>query len=67
MWERFNKHIRMKIHLAKDDLLKMTADTMQKLSILGIGLGVFQNKTDGIYLAGVLLIGSYALVIWRAK
>lgn len=32
----------------KKAILKLTADTMQKLAIVSIALGVFQEKTGGI-------------------
>ncbi|WP_297045472.1 hypothetical protein [uncultured Desulfovibrio sp.] len=51
----------------KKAILKLTADTMQKLAIVGIALGVFQEKTDGIWLAGAFLLGSYILTAWEAK
>ncbi len=51
---------------AKGDIIKLTVDTMQKLSIVGIALGIFQDRTDGIYIAIGLLAASYILTIWRA-
>ena len=50
----------------KKVILKLTSDTLQKLAIVGIALGIFQNKTDGIWWALALVV-SYILAIWEAK
>ena len=51
----------------KKSFLRLTADTMQKLAIVGIAMGVFQEKTDGVWLAVLFLLGSYILTAWEAK
>ena len=51
----------------KKVILKLTSDTLQKLAIVGIALGIFQNKTDGIWWALAFLVVSYILAIWEAN
>ena len=45
----------------KKAVLKRTADVLEKIAIAGIALGMFQNKTDGVWLAGIFLAASYLL------
>ncbi|WP_022655017.1 hypothetical protein [uncultured Desulfovibrio sp.] len=51
----------------KKAILKRTADVLEKIAIAGIALGMFQNKTDGIWLAGAFLAASYIFTVWEAK
>ncbi len=51
----------------KKAILKRTADVLEKISIAGIALGMFQDKTEGVWLAGVFLALSYVFTAWEAK
>ena len=51
----------------KKAVLKRTADVLEKIAIAGIALGMFQNKTDGVWLAGIFLAANYLFTIWEAK
>lgn len=51
----------------KKAILKRTADVLEKIAIAGIALGMFQDKTDGVWLAGVFLAASYVFTVWEAK
>ena len=49
----------------KKAILKLTADTMQKLGIGGILVGLFQGQSTGLWLGLAFLTGSYLLTIWE--
>lgn len=51
----------------KKAILKRTADVLEKIAIAGIALGMYQEKTDGVWLAGLFLAASYLFTIWEAK
>ncbi len=51
----------------KKVILKLTADTMQKLGIGSILVGLFQGKSVGLWLGLAFLTGSYFLTIWEAR
>lgn len=51
----------------KKTILKRTADVLEKISIAGIALGMFQDKTEGVWLAGVFLALSYIFTAWETK
>ena len=51
----------------KKGILKRTADALEKLAIAGMAMGLFQDKTIGIW-AGLAFLGaSYAFTIWESK
>ena len=51
----------------KKAILKRTADVLEKLSIAGIALALWQYKTDMVWLAGLFLALSYVFTIWEAR
>lgn len=57
----------MEAGMVKKAIVKLTGDTLQKLAIVGIALGIFQNKTDGLWISFIFLSVSYGLTIWEAK
>ena len=48
-------------------ILNLTADTLQKLGIGGILVGLFQGKSLGLWLGMAFLAGSYILTALEAK
>jgi hypothetical protein len=48
-------------------LLKRTADALEKLAIVGMAMGLFQDKPEGIWAGFVFLAASYAFTAWEAK
>ena len=51
----------------KKAILKRTADVLENIAIAGIALGMFQDNTEGVWLAGVFLALSYVFTAWEAK
>lgn len=47
-------------------ILKLTADTLQKLGIVGLGLSMFQHRSDDAWLALLFLGLSYIITIWES-
>jgi hypothetical protein len=51
----------------KKVLLKRTADALEKLAIAGMAMGLFQDKTTGIWAGSAFMGVSYAFTIWESK
>lgn len=51
----------------KKSFLRLTADTMQKLAIGSILVGLFQGKAVGLWLGLGFLAASYLLTAWEVK
>ena len=51
----------------KKILLAFTADTLQKIGIAGIALGIYQQKPLAVILGGFFLAAGYGFKIWEAR
>ena len=51
----------------KKSFLRLTADTMQKLAIGSILVGLFQDHAIGLWLGLLFLTASYILTAWEVK
>ena len=51
----------------KKAVMKRTADALEKIAIAGIALGMYQNRTEGIWIAGIFLVASYVFTIWETR
>lgn len=57
----------LKDKAVKKAILKRSADILEKLGIAGVGLGIFQQRTDGAVWGCFFLVLSYLFSIWEAK